>query len=158
MYGGTTSVHADTSAVAVAEPDGEVRSLGIYPEPPGIGSPNDREAGPGEAAEGLLRSRPLWIRVVLATDRALGVCWEVVAPSWVPIKAGDRVKTDRRDAAKLARSDRAGDRTPVGFRMPTRKPCASWCERAKMRARISLAHATAGASSCGGTTVVRRRT
>jgi len=88
----------------------------------------------------------------------LGVCWEVVAPSWVPIKAGDRVKTDRRDAAKLARSDRAGDRTPVGFRMPTRKPCASWCERAKMRARISLAHATAGASSCGGTTVVRRRT
>ena len=44
----------------------------------------------------------------------LGVCWEVVAPSWVPIKAGDRVKTDRRDAAKLARSDRAGDRTPVG--------------------------------------------
>jgi transposase len=36
-----------------------------------------------------------------------------VAPSLVPVKAGDRVKTDRRDAAKLARSYRAGDLTPV---------------------------------------------
>ena len=44
---------------------------------------------------------------------ALGVACEVVAPSLVPMKAGDRVKTDRRDAAKLARSYRAGDLTPV---------------------------------------------
>jgi transposase len=32
----------------------------------------------------------------------LGVKCEVVAPTLVPVKAGDRVKTDRRDAAKLA--------------------------------------------------------
>ena len=38
---------------------------------------------------------------------ALGVPCEVVAPTLVPVKAGDRVKTDRRDAAKLARSYRA---------------------------------------------------
>jgi transposase len=44
---------------------------------------------------------------------ALGVACEVVAPTLVPVKAGDRVKTDRRDAAKLARSYRAGDLTPV---------------------------------------------
>ena len=31
----------------------------------------------------------------------------------MPVKAGDRVKTDRRDALKLARSCRAGDLTPV---------------------------------------------
>jgi hypothetical protein len=37
----------------------------------------------------------------------------VIAPALVPVKAGDRVKTDRRDAAKLARSYRAGDLTPV---------------------------------------------
>jgi transposase len=43
----------------------------------------------------------------------LGVGCEVIAPSLVPVKAGDRVKTDRRDAAKLARSYRAGDLTPV---------------------------------------------
>ena len=44
---------------------------------------------------------------------ALGVNCEVVAPTLVPVKAGDRVKTDRRDAMKLARSDRAGDLTAV---------------------------------------------
>jgi len=43
----------------------------------------------------------------------LGVPCEVVAPSLVPVKAGDKVKTDRRDAAKLARCYRAGDLTPV---------------------------------------------
>ena len=44
---------------------------------------------------------------------ALGVHCEVVAPTLVPTKAGDRVKTDRRDAEKLARSYRAGDLTAV---------------------------------------------
>ncbi len=44
---------------------------------------------------------------------ALGVPCEVVAPTLVPVKAGDRVKTDRRDALKLARSYRAGDLTAV---------------------------------------------
>jgi transposase len=39
----------------------------------------------------------------------LGVKCEVIAPSLVPVKAGDRVKTDRRDAEKLARSYRSGD-------------------------------------------------
>jgi transposase len=37
----------------------------------------------------------------------------VVAPSLIPNKAGDRVKTDRRDAVQLARLTRSGDLTPV---------------------------------------------
>jgi transposase len=40
------------------------------------------------------------------------VCW-VVAPSLMPKKAGDRVKTDRRDAGPLARLMRSGALTPV---------------------------------------------
>ena len=40
------------------------------------------------------------------------VCW-VVAPSLIPQKAGDRVKTDRRDARQLARLRRSGALTPV---------------------------------------------
>src|SRR5439155_119405 len=44
---------------------------------------------------------------------ALGVPCAVIAPTLVPVKAGDRVKTDRRDAEKLARSYRSGDLTPV---------------------------------------------
>ena len=40
------------------------------------------------------------------------ICW-VVAPSLIPKKPGDRVKTNRRDAIKLARLMRSGDLTPV---------------------------------------------
>src|SRR5437879_11088925 len=40
------------------------------------------------------------------------VCW-VVAPSLMPKKPGDRVKTDRRDARQLARLMRSGDLPPV---------------------------------------------
>jgi transposase len=41
----------------------------------------------------------------------MGAKCEVVAPTLVPVKAGDRVKTDRRDALKLARNYRAGELT-----------------------------------------------
>jgi transposase len=40
------------------------------------------------------------------------VCW-VIAPSLIPKKPGERVKTNRRDAITLARLMRAGDLTPV---------------------------------------------
>src|SRR5205085_11176120 len=43
----------------------------------------------------------------------LGVQCEVIAPTLIPTKAGDRVKTDRRDAEKLARCYRSGDLTAV---------------------------------------------
>jgi transposase len=42
-----------------------------------------------------------------------GYVCSVVAPSLIPKKAGDRVKTNRRDAIKLARLMRSGDLTPV---------------------------------------------
>lgn len=38
---------------------------------------------------------------------------EVIAPSLIPTQSGDRVKTDKRDAKKLARSYRAGDLTAI---------------------------------------------
>ncbi len=38
---------------------------------------------------------------------------QVVAPSLIPKKPGERIKTDRRDAGKLARSLRSGDLTAV---------------------------------------------
>jgi transposase len=43
----------------------------------------------------------------------------VVAPGLIPVRAGDRVKTDRRDAEKLARLWRAGELTAI--RIPTRE-------------------------------------
>jgi transposase len=39
----------------------------------------------------------------------LGVACDVIAPSLVPVRAGDRVKTDKRDAKKLVRLYRAGE-------------------------------------------------
>ena len=43
----------------------------------------------------------------------------VIAPSLTPVRPGDRVKTDRRDAEKLARFHRAGELTEV--HVPTRE-------------------------------------
>ena len=43
----------------------------------------------------------------------LGHACVVVAPSLIPMKAGDRVKTDRRDALMLAKLHRAGELTAV---------------------------------------------
>ena len=37
----------------------------------------------------------------------------MVAPSLIPSRPGDRVKTNRRDATTLARLHRAGELTPV---------------------------------------------
>lgn len=47
----------------------------------------------------------------------MGVACAVIAPSLIPKRAGDRVKTDRRDAQKLARLYRAGELTEI--RVPT---------------------------------------
>jgi len=43
----------------------------------------------------------------------LGQACAVVAPSLIPTKPGDRVKTDRRDSESLSRLHRAGELTPV---------------------------------------------
>jgi transposase len=43
----------------------------------------------------------------------MGIACEVIAPSLIPVKAGERIKTDRRDAAKLARLYRAGELTTI---------------------------------------------
>ncbi len=42
-----------------------------------------------------------------------GIACQVVAPSLTPSKSGDRIKTDRRDAARLAHFLRSGDLTEV---------------------------------------------
>jgi len=44
---------------------------------------------------------------------AQGLSCEVVAPSSIPKRPGDRIKTDRRDAMMLARLSRSGDLTAV---------------------------------------------
>src|SRR3989442_11346869 len=105
-------VHADTIAVAVAEPGGEVRSLGMVPNRPESIRKLVKKLGPVGSLRVCYEAGPTGY-VIYWQLTALGVHCEVVAPTLVPTRAGDRVKTDRRDAEKLARSYRAGDLTAV---------------------------------------------
>jgi transposase len=60
----------------------------------------------------------------------------VVAPSLIPKRAGDRVKTDRRDAASLARLHRAGELTAVWV-----PDAGHEARRDLVRARLDAVHA-----------------
>src|SRR6266446_2627776 len=105
-------VHAETIAVAVAEPGGEVHALGAIPNTPEAVRRLVKKLGPPETLRVCYEAGPTGY-VLYRQLTALGVPCAVIAPTLVPVKAGDRVKTDRRDAAKLARSYRSGDLTPV---------------------------------------------
>jgi transposase len=105
-------VHADSIAVAVAEPDGEVRSLGLIPNRLESVRKLVRKLGPAKQLKACYEAGPCGYALYWQLT-ALGVACAVVAPTLVPVKAGDRVKTDRRDAVKLARCYRAGDLTAV---------------------------------------------
>jgi transposase len=109
-------VHAKNIALAVAEGGGgEPRTYGSIP--------NDlhalekvlaklRKAHPGTELRVCYEAGPTGF--VLARRCAqLKIHCTVVAPSLIPSRSGDRIKTDRRDARKLARLHRSGDLTAV---------------------------------------------
>jgi len=105
-------VHAATIAVAAAEANGEVRPWGVIPNRLEAVRKLVRKLGPAARLKVCYEAGPcgyaLYWQLV-----GLGVSCEVVAPTLIPVKPGERVKTDRRDASKLARSYRAGDLTAV---------------------------------------------
>ena len=105
-------VHAETIAVAVAEQDGEVRSLGTIANREESIRKLVKKLGPVEQLRACYEAGPTGY-VLYWQLTQLGVECAVVAPTLVPVKAGDRVKTDRRDAEKLARSHRSDDLTAV---------------------------------------------
>jgi transposase len=105
-------VHADTIAVAISEGRGEGRSLGTIPNRPEPIRKLIKRLGPVSTLRMCYEAGPTGYALYWQLT-ALGVKCEVVAPTLVPVKAGDRVKTDRRDAEKLARSYRSGDLTSV---------------------------------------------
>jgi transposase len=104
-------VHADTIAVAVADQD-DVRSIGIIPNRGESIRKLIRKLGPAKNLKVCYEAGPCGY-VLYWQLTELGVACEVVAPTLIPSKPGDRVKTDRRDAEKLARCYRNGDLTAV---------------------------------------------
>lgn len=123
-------VHKDSITAVVAEGGrgGEVRHLGKFANDlhalerliAKLRGPNKRvvhvcyEAGPC----GFVIARRL---------KQLGVDCVVVAPSLIPRKPGDQVKTDRRDAEKLARGLRAGDLEAIYVPDPTDEAIRDLC-------------------------------
>jgi transposase len=105
-------VHAQTIAVAVAEVGGEVRSLGSIPNRPDSVNKLLKKLGKPQQLRVCYEAGPTGYVLYWQLTK-LGVRCEVMAPTLIPVKPGDRVKTDRRDAEKLARCYRAGDLTPV---------------------------------------------
>jgi len=105
-------VHAETISVAVAEADGEVRSLGTIANRAESIRKLIRKLGSVEQLRACYEAGPTGY-VLYWQLSELGVECAVIAPTLAPVKAGDRVKTDRRDAERLARSHRAGDLTAV---------------------------------------------
>ena len=105
-------VHAETITVAIAEPDGEVRSLGTIANRAESIRKMIKKLGSAEQLKACYEAGPTGY-VLYWQLAELGVACEVIAPTLVPMKAGDRVKTDRRDAERLARSYRSGDLTAV---------------------------------------------
>jgi transposase len=105
-------VHADTIAVAIAEEGGEVRSLGVIPNRLASVRKTIGKLAPVGTLKCCYEAGPTGY-VLYWQLTQMGVACEVIAPSLIPTKPGDRVKTDRRDAEKLARCYRAGELTAV---------------------------------------------
>ncbi|MEA3388214.1 MAG: IS110 family transposase [Pseudomonadota bacterium] len=100
-------------AVAEGERNGEVRFYGdISAEPASVASMVAKLARRGAKLFFCYEAGPtgydLYRQII-----GLGHSCEVVAPSLIPKRAGDRVKTNRRDAVSLARLHRAGELTSV---------------------------------------------
>jgi transposase len=128
-------VHAETIAAAIAEPDGEVRSLGTIPNRGESICKMIKKLGAAEKLRVCYEAGPTGYVVYWQLAR-LGVQCTVVAPTLAPTKAGDRVKTDRRDAEKLARCHRSGDLTAVWVPDEGSEALRIWCVPARQPSRI----------------------
>jgi len=106
--------HKETIAVAVADAiGGKARFYGeIANTPEAIRKLVKQLCPDGEVVSFCYEAGPCGYAIYRQISQ-LGHYCSVVAPSLIPTKPGERVKTDRRDSEKLSRLDRAGELTPV---------------------------------------------
>ena len=108
-------VHADTIAIAVAEDgrNGEVRFFGTIANSAGsLLRLTKRLTEAGRVPAFCYEAGPCGYGLHRLLTK-LGFDCAVVSPAMIPRKAGDRIKTDRRDAEMLARLWRAGELTAI---------------------------------------------
>ena len=106
-------VHKDSIVVAVADSDGSPPVV-VAEIPHDIGRllKELRKLGKTGELRCCYEAGPTGFGLYRAL-RAAKIACDVIAPSLVPKQSGDRVKTDARDARRLARFLRSGDLTPV---------------------------------------------
>ncbi len=107
-------VHKDSIDIALAEGgrDGEVRHLGTVVGGLDVTKALRRLISAGHRPHVVYEAGP-WAFVLQRHLAALGYHCEVVAPSSIPKRSGDRVKTDRRVTVMLARLAHAGELSAV---------------------------------------------
>src|SRR3954454_19878800 len=108
-------VHKDTIAIALAASDqrGDVREYGkIANTPTALQAAAVKLARGGSELRFCYEAAPCGYGIQRQLAASGHGC-VVVAPSLIPRRPGDRIKTDRRDAVNLARLHRAGELTPV---------------------------------------------
>ena len=108
-------VHKGTIAVAVADGErgGEVRYVGTVPnEDDAVRKLVKRLTGAGTKLQVCYEAGPCGYGLHRLLT-GLGQSCIVIAPSMMPRRPGDHVKTDRRDAMTLARLLRAGELTAI---------------------------------------------
>ena len=108
-------VHKEGIVVAVAAGGlrGEVREYGrIANTPTALDRLLRKLGGDGKSLRFCYEAGPCGYRIQRHVS-AQGQECVVVAPSLIPKRAGDRIKTDRRDAVSLAKLHRAGELTAV---------------------------------------------
>jgi transposase len=106
-------VHKDSIAIAVAEGEGGAAEVvATIPNELATVLKRLRKLAAGRTTYFCYEAGPTGFGLCRALREA-GFDCRVVAPSLVPRQSSDRIKTDRRDAAKLARFLRSGDLTEV---------------------------------------------
>jgi len=127
-------VHKSTIAVAIAE-DGRKKpvSYGIIENSPQVIARMVKKLSKGKMKLTFCYEAGPCGYGIYRQIISLGHHCDVVAPSLIPRKAGDRIKTDRRDAMSLARLYRSGELTAVW--VPDREQEAM---RDLMRARSDM--------------------
>lgn len=107
-------VHKETIAVSLADASGgEARYVGEILNTPAAIAKLMTKLSNGGATLSVCYEAGCCGYVIHRQLTKLGHFCQVVAPSLIPRKAGDRVKTDRRDSLMLARLLRAGELTGI---------------------------------------------
>ncbi|MCA9520840.1 MAG: IS110 family transposase [Myxococcales bacterium] len=106
--------HKKSISVAVMREGAELREWELENTPKQVHKLAKKlvEQAPGEVRV-CYEAGPLGYSLMRQLEQVAGLVCEVIAPSLIPVKPGERIKTDRRDARKLAMLYKAGLLTVV---------------------------------------------